>query len=109
MCGIAGFLDPSRRWSEAELRQIGERMGMKIQHRGPDDSGLWIDHKGELGLVFRRLSILDLSEAGHQPMVSPGGRWVIVLNGEIYNFEQLKKDVQQSGKYPHPFRGHSDT
>jgi len=77
-----------------------------IAHRGPDDSGLWIEPEAGLGFGFRRLAILDLSETGHQPMASSSGRFVIVFNGEIYNYRDLKRDLEQNGV---GFRGGSDT
>ena len=84
MCGIAGLLgppgDPSARLAMAT------RMATTLAHRGPDDSGAWADERGVVGLGFRRLSIIDLSPAGHQPMSSADGRYTVVFNGEIYNF-----------------------
>jgi len=109
MCGFAGFYDPGRRWSETEMLQISERMSQRIAHRGPDDASTWRSANGDCMLSFRRLAILDLSEAGRQPMHSPDRRWSIVFNGEIYNYQALKQEVESSGKYPFSFRGHSDT
>ena len=98
MCGFAGVY--ARRPSEDSLRL----MGLAIAHRGPDDSGIWIDPEAAMGLVHRRLSIIDLSPAGHQPMVSACGRYVIAFNGEIYNHSELRQALE------HPsWRGHSDT
>jgi asparagine synthase (glutamine-hydrolysing) len=77
-----------------------------IAHRGPDDHGIWSDQSVGVGLGFRRLSIIDLSAHGHQPMVSPSGRFVVVFNGEIYNHQELRRDLERSGFV---FRGHSDT
>ncbi|WP_264082499.1 asparagine synthase (glutamine-hydrolyzing) [Nostoc sp. CENA543] len=92
--------------SADEIGNIVENMCQSLIHRGPDDSGIWID--GEVGIAIghRRLSIVDLSPEGHQPMISFDGRYVIVFNGEIYNFLELKKQLQQLG---YKFRGHSDT
>ncbi len=84
-------------------------MSQRIAHRGPDDADTWRDSNGECMLTFRRLAILDLSETGRQPMQSPDHRWTITFNGEIYNYAEIKLAVESSGKYPHPFRGHSDT
>ena len=81
-------------------------MADTIIHRGPDDSGVWIDATDGIALGFRRLAIIDLSPAGHQPMVSENGRYVIVFNGEIYNFESLRQELEGHG---HSFRGRSDT
>jgi asparagine synthase (glutamine-hydrolysing) len=77
-----------------------------IPHRGPDDTGQWADPKAEVAFGFRRLAIIDLSEAGHQPMASPTGRFVMVYNGEIYNYRDLRIDLERAGDR---FRGHSDT
>ena len=102
MCGIAGF------WSspatEAELLEMLAPMTSALQHRGPDDCGLWCEPSVGIGLGHRRLSIIDLSPQGHQPMFSGSGRYVIVFNGEIYNFEQLRKELDSQ-----VWRGHSDT
>jgi asparagine synthase (glutamine-hydrolysing) len=78
----------------------------RLAHRGPDDSGVWSDPEAGVCLGFRRLSIIDLSAAGHQPMASATGRYEIVFNGEIYNFESLRRQLQDDGA---SFRGHSDT
>src|SRR4029077_18856942 len=83
---------------------IAEAMGQSISHRGPDDSGVWIDNESGLVLAHRRLSVVDLSPAGHQPMFSPDRRYVIVFNGEIYNHLALRKELGNL-----PWRGHSDT
>jgi asparagine synthase (glutamine-hydrolysing) len=78
----------------------------QLAHRGPDDAGQWIDHEGRVALGHRRLSIVDLSEAGHQPMESPSGRFVAVLNGEIYNYREIKRELARPSLR---FRGDSDT
>ncbi|GAX92058.1 asparagine synthase (glutamine-hydrolyzing) [Effusibacillus lacus] len=106
MCGIAGFISIQSRLTTDELQQQAIKMGESIVHRGPDDSGIWVDAEAGIALAHRRLSIVDLSPEGHQPMVSPSGRYVIVFNGEIYNFCILREELQRSG---YSFRGHSDT
>lgn len=87
---------------ELTLRSISDR----LTHRGPDDSGLWYDTQAGVGLGHRRLSIVDLSPHGHQPMASKSGRYQITYNGEIYNFQELRKDLARRGQH---FHGHSDT
>ena len=100
MCGIAGILnDRSPETSRAVSAMTGA-----LRARGPDDSGVWCDPTLGLGLGHARLSVLDLSAAGHQPMVSASGRYVIVLNGEIYNHLELRQDLRGIS-----WRGHSDT
>src|ERR1700722_6704372 len=83
MCGLAGFLDPSRRFDPASFDRIAGAMADRLAHRGPDDRGTWCDPEAGIGLGFPRLWILDLSPAGHQPMVSADGGLVMVFNGEI--------------------------
>lgn len=104
MCGIAGLLGYRTSNMEALLRAMGET----IATRGPDDSGLFVDAEAGLGLVHRRLSVLDLSPAGHQPMHSACGRFVIVFNGEIYNHGEVRAQLEQEGTVCQ-WRGHSDT
>src|SRR5229473_4484994 len=109
MCGIAGFLDTTPRHSMETLHSTARRMGEAIRHRGPDDAGSWVDPAAGIALAHRRLSIIDLSPAGHQPMLSGSGRYVIVFNGEIYNFQELREELEGSNKAPLRLRGHSDT
>ena len=109
MCGIAGFLDTTSRNSNEHLHVTARRMGETLSHRGPDDAGTWADAPAGIALAHRRLSILDLSPAGHQPMFSMSGRYVIVFNGEIYNFQELRKELEGSTEVPVRFRGRSDT
>jgi asparagine synthase (glutamine-hydrolysing) len=105
MCGIAGFL-ASENLPFSRVETTIEAMTATIAHRGPDDSGTWIDAQAGVALGHRRLSILDLSPQGHQPMASEDGRYMIVFNGEVYNFGALRKQLEPSG---HRFRGGSDT
>jgi asparagine synthase (glutamine-hydrolysing) len=107
MCGLAGFVSTDGETSDFLLETV-RRMSTAVAHRGPDDSGEWIDAPHGVAIGFRRLAILDLSPAGHQPMQSASGRYVATLNGEIYNFDDLRKTLEQSGCAP-AFRGHSDT
>lgn len=104
MCGIAGFIDLDFRFKESGLK----RMLANLSHRGPDDEGLWKDESAGIAFGHRRLSILDLSPSGHQPMCSFCQRYVIAFNGEIYNWSELKKALEQSGDAPR-WRGSSDT
>lgn len=102
MCGIAGSVN----WED---RSLLKRMLAVQAHRGPDDEGLWdtTTTSGEyVALGSRRLAIQDLSPAGHMPMATPDGRFTIVFNGEIYNYPQLRGDLEKKG---YRFRSHSDT
>lgn len=101
MCGIAGFVD----WPGAEAA-LGDAMGRALTHRGPDDHGIWVSPEGGAVLAHRRLSILDLTPTGHQPMTSADGRWTIVYNGEIYNHPALRTELEAEGVR---LRGRSDT
>jgi asparagine synthase (glutamine-hydrolysing) len=105
MCGFAGILT-SAGLSRDALADHACRMSASLSHRGPDDSGVWADERSGVAFGFRRLAILDLSPHGHQPMASASGRFVVVFNGEIYNFSDLRNDLESHG---HRFRGHSDT
>lgn len=107
MCGIAGFLRLGSPSNEGEWEAILSAMGDALRHRGPDDEGIWLDRQCGIGLSHRRLSVVDLSPAGHQPMSSASGRYVIVFNGEIYNHELLRAEIRSL--YPGDWRGHSDT
>lgn len=106
MCGLVGFLRPPGFWDAASATTILERMAQTIAHRGPDDQGIWFSAADGIGLAHRRLSILDLSPGGHQPMVSASQRHVIVFNGEIYNHAEIRADLESLG---HRFRSTSDT
>lgn len=106
MCGIAGYFDLAGKKGLAGLRALGEAMNGSIAHRGPDDAGVWVDARGRCMLAQRRLAIVDLSEAGHQPMVGPDDRSAITYNGEVYNFPDLRRDLEARGA---EFRSHTDT
>jgi asparagine synthase (glutamine-hydrolysing) len=106
MCGIAGWMDGSGSCPRHTLRDVAERMTATLRHRGPDDGGVWTDPAAGVALGHRRLSIVDLSPSGAQPMVSPCARYVIVFNGEIYNFQQVRAELISRGRR---FRGSSDT
>ena len=84
-------------------------MGNRLVHRGPDDEGIWIDDQAGVGLAHRRLSVIDLSPLGHQPMASADGRFVVAYNGEIYNHRQLRQELEADGRLVAPWKGHSDT
>jgi asparagine synthase (glutamine-hydrolysing) len=105
MCGIAGFLGAP---ADFNLEGGARRMAAELIHRGPDDEGLWTDTQHGLALAHRRLAIIDVSPQGHQPMKSVSGRYVVVFNGEIYNFEEIRAELQAGGAAP-AWRGHSDT
>ncbi len=103
MCGFAGVVIDK---STAKLSQsIIEKMGDSISHRGPDSSGVWLDAEIGIAMVHRRLSILDLSPSGHQPMQSSSGRFTLVFNGEIYNHLSIRSQISDA----YQWRGHSDT
>jgi len=106
MCGIAGFLDPRPALGAEALARTAEAMAIPMHHRGPDDAGVWTDPAAGIALAHRRLSIVDLSPAGHQPMTSSCGRLVLTYNGEIYNHAELRAELAAAGR---TFRGHSDT
>lgn len=106
MCGIAGLIDFNCSTGQDELLARAEKMIQPLEHRGPDDAGLWIDVEAGIALGFRRLAIIDCTPTGHQPMLSHDGRFIIVFNGEIYNFQSLRKQLERQGT---AFRGHADT
>ena len=105
MCGLVGWLAPPGSDS-TELDAAVDRMSATLVHRGPDDAGRWTDAAAGVGLGFRRLSILDLSPTGHQPMLSADGRYACVFNGEVYNHRDLRAELEGRGAR---FRGTSDT
>jgi asparagine synthase (glutamine-hydrolysing) len=104
MCGFAGFIGFSG-FNKSQIKSIASNMGDAIFHRGPDSSGIWYDENSQISLTHRRLSIVDLSEAGHQPMTSSSGRYIIAYNGEIYNHNDLRLKLE--GKVN--WKGGSDT
>ncbi|MEI6639335.1 MAG: asparagine synthase (glutamine-hydrolyzing) [Chlorobium sp.] len=108
MCGLAGCILGTNLFQASYWPILLTQMGDALRHRGPDDSGLWFDEVASIGMVHRRLSILELSPAGHQPMHSDCGRYVLVFNGEIYNHIALRAELQ-SGGFAFDWRGHSDT
>jgi asparagine synthase (glutamine-hydrolysing) len=104
LCGLTGFLDLARSTPADVLADLARRMGAVIAHRGPDDAQIWVDAEAGAALSFRRLAIVDLTEAGRQPMVSANGRFVMIYNGEVYNADALRPTLAGIA-----FRGHSDT
>ncbi len=104
MCGFAGFVTHGR--NDANATAVCREMVNTLVHRGPDYGGVWVDGQAGIALGHRRLTIQDLSPEGHQPMVSASSRFTVVFNGEIYNFLELKQELEESGI---AFRGHSDT
>lgn len=107
MCGLTGFWQANG-VREDDARALVLEMARAIAHRGPDDHGAWVDGAAGIALGHRRLSIVDLSAAGHQPMTSNGGRYVIAFNGEIYNHLAIRRDLEaRVGEIA--WRGHSDT
>jgi asparagine synthase (glutamine-hydrolysing) len=107
MCGLTGYWKASGHSTQEAQAIVGE-MARQISHRGPDDQGVWTDADAGLALAHRRLSILDLSPQGHQPMLSHCGRYVIAFNGEVYNFAAIRDELEQAG-VASAWRGHSDT
>lgn len=107
MCGLTGFWEPGR-CQHDEAAVTVRHMADALVHRGPDDAGVWVDTAAGLALGHRRLAVVDLSPAGHQPMVSASGRYAIVFNGEIYNHNELRRDLETTDHSP-AWRGHSDT
>jgi asparagine synthase (glutamine-hydrolysing) len=106
VCGISGLFDPGRTTGSDALGKQAADMAATLVHRGPDDHGLWVDAIGGVALSHRRLSVVDLSPHGHQPMVSADERWAVVYNGEVYNHRELRRRLTAEGA---AFRGTSDT
>ena len=108
MCGLAGFIESGHDGQQSDMEGLANRMADTLHHRGPDDSGVWADPEAGIALGHRRLSIIDLSPAGHQPMFSSSGQFVIAYNGEIYNCEKMRQELLAE-RPELCFRGHSDT
>jgi len=106
MCGIAGFVGAASNIGGGNADSVAEAMAASLAHRGPDDQGIWTDPTAGTALIHRRLSIIDLSPAGHQPMISADERFVITYNGEVYSYQPIAAEFAARG---HKFRGHSDT
>lgn len=106
MCGFSGFFQPGG-FSSSEVESVLVSMRDHLKHRGPDDAGVWLDCDAGIGLAHRRLAILDLSPAGHQPFVSASGRYILVFNGEIYNHLDIRRNLCLAGEVA--WRGQSDT
>lgn len=108
MCGIAGFLESRGFRGHEAAKEALLAMVRTLCHRGPNDEGLWLDETSGIALGHRRLAVIDLSPQGRQPMHSDEGRYVIAFNGEIYNFREMRLELDREGKAP-PWRGRSDT
>lgn len=107
MCGITGFISDDFSICESEI--LITKMTDSLYHRGPDTHGIWKNNDGNVFLGHRRLSILDLSSAGHQPMTSSTGRYSIIFNGEIYNHLEIRKEIENKNKNHSKWMGTSDT
>ena len=107
MCGISGIWLSEK--STINREKLLSDINSALDHRGPDDSGIWFDDSPNFGLAHKRLSIIDLSKAGHQPMVSDSGRYIISLNGEIYNHLEIKKELTKDKLTNLNWKGKSDT
>jgi asparagine synthase (glutamine-hydrolysing) len=97
MCGIAGVFDPGCATSATELECMASSMASALEHRGPDDSGLWVDASAGVALGHRRLAVVGLGPTGHQPMLSSAGRFVLDYNGEIYNYSAVRQRLESVG------------
>lgn len=106
MCGIAGGIFAAN--TDQRVHDILRRMNAEQVHRGPDDSDIWLDESTGVGLAHRRLAVIDLSREGRQPMISPSGRYILVYNGEVYNYEDIRCDLAKT-REDLAWRGHSDT
>src|SRR5919205_1015741 len=94
MCGIAGLMTAAE-WREEQLHDAAMAMGDTLKHRGPDDAGSWADPTAGVAFGFRRLAIIDVSPAGHQPMQSCSGRFTMVFNGEVYNYVEIRQKLER--------------
>ena len=106
MCGISGIVFKNRQ--RLPIEEIGDKMNKALYHRGPDDNGIWTNQNEGILLNHTRLSINDLTTAGKQPMVSYNSRYVLTFNGEIYNFKELRKELEVLNEFI-PWKGNSDT
>lgn len=106
MCGLSGYMAYQLPVSEDTLASWTYKSIGKLRHRGPDDQGIWVDSRAGIALGHRRLSVMDPSSEGHQPMISQDGQLILTYNGEIYNFRELKNDLNSAGA---SFSGNSDT
>lgn len=106
MCGFTGFIEFDQVRSRDESARLIEQMTIRLEHRGPDDQGSWLNESGTVAIGHRRLSVLDTSSHGRQPMLSPCGQLVLAYNGEVYNHLELRGELAQEGV---TFRGTSDT
>lgn len=107
MCGITGYLGVGTDTAEVMTARV-EKMADAIAYRGPDSRGHWVDEESGIAFGHLRLAIVDLTEAGAQPMTSASGRYVMVFNGESYNHRDLRSELEAAGRAPE-WRGHSDT
>ena len=108
MCGIAGLILNEKEGTH-DLELIAKKMIHEIQHRGPDDLGSWVDPQKRVGISHCRLSIVDLSSAGHQPMHSQCKRYILSFNGEIYNHLEIRQSLEKFLGNQLEWKGHSDT
>ena len=106
MCGFVGFIGAPGMLDADALERLAARMAARLESRGPDDAGTWVSPAAGIALGHRRLAIIDLSAAGRQPMISASGRSVIAYNGEVYNFADIRRDLEAENRR---FRGGSDT
>src|SRR5215831_16280620 len=106
MCGIAGYWDRHGGTPPDAIHALAHRTSSALAHRGPDGEGVWVARDASLGLIHRRVAIIDLSSTGAQPMTSSCGRYVITYNGEVLKFRELRAELEATG---HHFRGTSDT